>query len=347
MLLNQLFSQNAKLMTETAGSVIRSDSVKGPHPHGQQGTSETLNHLDEKVLSPAELNKRDNLTVFLQKLANQEPFVPAGGETPSIIIKVDAETLENIRAGKIPSVFKTADGATIRLSQLEKTTEFGGKPGVTGTEIEDRELASLQAQLQSLKGNAPEIKIKIGDRIVNVSDVVSTPGTPKSDFHFVDSKGNSVAWVSHKDGSKATSFGQWGGLSDREMLPVYAAHPDIKKAVLQFVVDVKNLVGDVMPNATTIARPAPEALQLIAVYGNRFGGPRGPQNVDVVLQGSVTIQNGELVGATSTHSNGDPIKGSYEPSMMAIYKGDRDGFGIKGARFSVYPMGGRKVHKLI
>ena len=124
MLLNQLFSQNAKLMTETAGSVIRSDSVKGPHPHGQQGTSETLNHLDEKVLSPAELNKRDNLTVFLQKLANREPFVPAGGETPSIIIQVDAETLENIRAGKIPSVFKTADGATIRLSQLEKTTEF-------------------------------------------------------------------------------------------------------------------------------------------------------------------------------------------------------------------------------
>jgi len=33
--------------------------------------------------------------------------------------------------------------------------------------------------------------------------------------------------------------------------------------------------------------------------------------------------------------------------MMAMYKGDRSNFGVAGARFSMYPMGGRKVHQTI
>ena len=32
---------------------------------------------------------------------------------------------------------------------------------------------------------------------------------------------------------------------------------------------------------------------------------------------------------------------------MAMYKGDRDNFGVKGARFSIYPAGGRKITKWI
>lgn len=305
-----------------------------------------LTDIDEATLSPAQLRKRNNLDVFIQKLANSEPFVPAGQTEPTLVLVADEETLEQLRQGQIATVYQDTTGRTVRLSDLEKTAEFGGKGTGFGTRKEDAELASLQAQLANLKGDNPTIQLRVGDRSVDVADVVSTPGTPKSDFHFVDDQGNSVAWVSHKDGSAATHFGQWGGMSDREMLPVYNANPQVKQEVLQFIQDIKGIVGDVMPPATTIARPASELFQMISIYGNSYGGPRGEQNVDVVLQGPVTISNGQLV-APIMHSNGDAMKGAYEPAMMAMYKGDRSNFGIKGARFSMYPIGGRKVHQTI
>ena len=307
---------------------------------------EDMQDIEEATLSRNELNKRNNMDVFIQKLANKEPFVGVGQTEPTIVLEPDPEALEQMRQGNIPTAFKGIDGKLYKLSQLEKTAEFGGKGTGFGTRIEDAELASLQAQLAELKGNNPEITIRVGDRDVSVADVVTTPGTPKSDFHFVDSKGNSVAWVSHKDGSAATHFGQWGGMSDREMLPVYNANPEVKAEVAQFIQDIKALVGDEMPRATTIARPASELFQMISIYGNGFGGKRGPQNVDVILQGSVTISNGQLV-APNMHSNGEPVKGAFEPAMMAMYKGDRSNFGIKGSRFSMYPIGGRKVHRQI
>ena len=305
-----------------------------------------MQDIEEATLSRDQLNKRNNMDVFIQKLANKEPFVGVGQTEPTIVLEPDPEALEQMRQGNIPTAFKGIDGKLYKLSQLEKTAEFGGKGTGFGTRIEDAELASLQAQLADLKGNNPEITIRVGDRDVSVADVVTTPGTPKSDFHFIDSKGNSVAWVSHKDGSAATHFGQWGGMSDREMLPVYNANPDVKAEVAQFIQDIKALVGDEMPRATTIARPASELFQMISIYGNGFGGARGSQNVDVILQGPVTISNGQLV-APNMHSNGEPVKGAFEPAMMAMYKGDRSNFGIKGSRFSMYPIGGRKVHKQI
>jgi hypothetical protein len=307
---------------------------------------EDMQEVEEASLSPAQLNKRNNLDVFIQKLANKEPFVGTGQTEPNIVLEPDPEALEQLRQGKIPAVFTGADGQQYRLSQLEKTAEFGGKGTGFGTRIEDAELASLQAQLLDLKGNNQEITIRVGDRDVSVADVVTTPGTPKSDFHFINSQGDSVAWVSHKDGSAATHFGQWGGMSDREMLPVYNANPSVKAEVAQFIQDIKALVGEEMPRATTIARPASELFQMISIYGNGFGGNRGPQNVDVVLQGPVTISNGQLV-APNMHSNGEPVKGAFEPAMMAMYKGDRSNFGIAGSRFSMYPIGGRKVHQQI
>ena len=315
----------------------------------QQGPAvipEDMQDLQELTLAPAQLRKRNNLDVFIQKLANKEPFVLAGQTEPTLILEPDPEALEQLRQGIIPTTYTGEDGKLYRLSQLEKTTEFGGKGTGFGTRIEDAELASLQAQLADLKGDNPTIPLVVGDRTVEVADVVTTPGTPKSDFHFVDAQGESVAWVSHKDGARAQDFGQWGGMSDREMLPVYNANPQIKQEVLQFIKDIKAIVGEEMPRATTIARPASELFQLISIYGNGYGGVRGAQNVDVVLQGPVTISNGQLV-APIMHSNGDPMKGAYEPAMMAMYKGDRSNFGIAGSRFSMYPIGGRKVHRTI
>jgi hypothetical protein len=41
------------------------------------------------------------------------------------------------------------------------------------------------------------------------------------------------------------------------------------------------------------------------------------------------------------------MTGDYEPVFMAIYKGDRSDFGIKGTRVVIAPVGSRKVTSII
>jgi len=199
-----------------------------------------------------------------------------------------------------------------------------------------------------LNGNS-EVELVIGDKKVNVAKFVSTPGTPKSDFHAVDASGNEVAWLSHKKGSKAKDFGQWGGMSDREMKAVYKNMPEAKEEILKFAKDVIDKYPDgAIPRATTLARKISNGkLRGIAIYGNGFGGKRGPQNVDLVLQGDPVFKGNRLVATGSAHSNGERLEDTFEPVLMAMYKGDRDNFGVKGARFSIYPAGGRKISEWI
>ena len=49
----------------------------------------------------------------------------------------------------------------------------------------------------------------------------------------------------------------------------------------------------------------------------------------------------------SAHANKERLEGEFEPILMARYSGDRNNFGIKGARVGVYPAGGRKVTKYV
>ena len=204
-------------------------------------------------------------------------------------------------------------------------------------------------KLAKMKGDAPEIELVIGDKKVKVAKFISTRGTPKSDFHAVDASGNEVAWLSHKKGSKAKDFGQWGGMSDREMKVVYANMPEAKEEILKFAKDVIDRYPDgAIPRATTLARKISNGkLRGISIYGNGFGGERGIQNVDLVLQGDPVFKGNKLVATGSAHTNGERIEGEFEPVLMAMYKGDRDNFGVKGARFSIYPAGGRKISEWI
>ena len=45
------------------------------------------------------------------------------------------------------------------------------------------------------------VNLKFGKNFYQVVNVESTPGTPKSDFHFRDVAGRMVGFVSHKDGA--------------------------------------------------------------------------------------------------------------------------------------------------
>ena len=89
----------------------------------------------------------------------------------------------------------------------------------------------------------------------------------------------------------------------------------------------------------------------MAVFGvNHKNSSPDPNSVDVLIQGDPGLKsnNDNTFSLTSNgHVNyrGEIPKGPFEPIVAIIYKGDRDQFGIKGARVSIYPAGGRKFKK--
>lgn len=219
--------------------------------------------------------------------------------------------------------------------------------GTGGTAKEDAQLKSLQKQIETALSDTDslELKIKIGTKYYMVSSAASTPGTPKSDFHLLDMKGEEVVWISHKDGSTAKDFQQWGGMSERSE-PEIARHTESKK----FIQDVKTRFGGVMPRATTVSRKISDnSLAGKSIYGNKFGSALGRQNVTILLQGPVKlVKKTNYYELTSNHTsiNGDKMTGAYAAVFMAIYKGDRSNFGVRGARFAIQPAGSRKSEEI-
>jgi hypothetical protein len=64
------------------------------------------------------------------------------------------------------------------------------------------------------------------------------------------------------------------------------------------------------------------------------------------LQGPIKVKkvgNFYELDANNVHLNGDEITGGFEPVFMAMYKGDRSNFGIRGARFVIQSLESRKA----
>ena len=110
---------------------------------------------------------------------------------------------------------------------------------------------------------------------------------------------------------------------------------------------------DGIPPATTVARKIQDrGLRMKAVYGNQYTPNAKPstQNVDILLQGNVSIQpvgNRYKLTAPINHNSGEDIVGQSEPVFMAIYKGDRSNYGIKGARLVISAKGGRSIKQYV
>ena len=299
-------------------------------------------------LSGTELRKYSTRPeIFIRKLNEKSPFEVKGGKKVTII--TPAKSVEKVlRSGSVNELnalrFGDDKGGIWKLTDFVKTAEFGGKGAGAGTAKEDMALADLNKQITSalLKDGVAQIPVKIGGVVYMVAGAVSTPGTPKSDFHLVDTNGVEVVWISHKDGSTAKDFQQWGGLSEKRE-PKLSGH----KETQAFVAEIKKIYPGGLPNATTLYRKISDKnLKMMSVYGNDYGRKFGQQNVTLMLQGDVKLKkvgNNYTISATHTHLNGDDMTGAYEPVFMAIYKGDRSDFQVKGTRIVIAPMGSRKV----
>ncbi|NDH48952.1 MAG: hypothetical protein EBY41_00105 [Proteobacteria bacterium] len=311
-------------------------------------------------LSKGELAKRTNLTIFKTRVKDKKPFTLVGGGEVYVGFK-DAKLnkvfLDNIKSTSSFDAFtKTGlptytarSESTIALSKLYKDFEFAGR-AQQGTAKEDAQLAELQRMIEDAKKEmgSDSINVKLATVIVNgVTGAESTPGTPKSDFHLLGSGGKEIAWISHKDGLNEKAFGQWGGVTDVAGEKI-ANH----KEVTAFIETVQKLYGDTMPRATTVAREITDKeLQHMAVYGPKYRQNYSRDNCTALLQGTITMKKQGtyyiIDSEGPSHKNGASLTNGYTPVLMAMYKGDRTQFGIKGARFSIYPKGGRRVSEYI
>jgi hypothetical protein len=306
-------------------------------------------------LSPAELKKRNNFSLFKTRIASRGDFTLVEGN--GLKVKIDprvAKTLNSVddlaqyQQGQ-SIVLPTVTNSLIRLTQLYKDSTFSGRTQNT-TAAEDEQVRLIRRKLEEIKqkNGSDIVTLKIGKNYYRVVAVESTPGTPKSDFHFRDDQGRMVGFVSHKDGLSATAIQQWGGITVRGE-PVLASHPETQA----FVATIREMYPNGIPPATTVARQIKDTrLKMMSVYGNGYGGPSSIQNVDLLLQGTVNIQmvttgKYKLIASSQTHNNGDAITGNYEPVFMAIYKGDRDNYGVKGARMVISAKGGRSIKQYV
>lgn len=303
-------------------------------------------------LSPAQLRKRNNFSLFKQRILTNGQFLINEGNGQKVKIKMEVgknintvEDLEKVYRVGQSIILPTSDNKTIRLTDLYKDSIFSGREQNT-TRAEDEQVRIIKDNLIKIKNTVASdvVTLKIGKNFYRVADIESTPGTPKSDFNFVDPDGNRIGFVSHKDGLSASSIQQWGGTSMRAE-PAIASHPETQA----FVQTLREMYPNGIPPATTVARTIKDRnLKMMSVYGSAYGGPFGIQNVDVLLQGRCSIQivsagKYKLHASAQVHNNGDDITGAYEPVLMAIYKGDRDNWGIKGARIVISAKGGRNI----
>jgi len=299
-------------------------------------------------LSASALFKYDwRVEIFIRKYEGREPFTLTSGKNVKLV--PDKDILASLKGRNQAPLTRAklidVDGNTYSFGNLEKTKEFGGKGKGAGTAKEDRELASLQQQISALKKKhaSATIKIKVGTRTYKVSDAETTFGTPKSDFHLIDIDGNELVWISHKDGSKPKDFQQWGGLTENGI----KNHLE----VVDFIKSVREKFGGVIPRATTVARKIKGTkLKMMSVYGIQYRSVLGQQNVSMLIQGPVKlVQQGKhyVFSSNHIHLNGERMSSGFEPVLMAMYKGDRNQFGVRGARFTIQPIESRKITEMI
>lgn len=318
-------------------------------------------------LSLSEIKKRPaRIPILVSKLVDKTPFELTGSKTfiansirvynRNVMTEVfipkkkddkqykDAITFLSKKATSTDKIVLSDGKKEINISQIIKSAEFGGKGAGGGLIKEEQAQKDLQKEIDdAIKSNKGPIKIKCG-RIIyeNIVGVEKTSGTPKSDFHLINTDGQAVIWISHKDGSTARDFQQWGGISERKEPSIFN-HPETQK----FIQDLKRVYPNGLPPATTVYRHIKDTdLKYYSVYGNRYGNKLGEQNVTILLQGPPGLKkvgkNYELT-ANHVHFNGDSVDGNgFDPVLMAIYKGDRSDAGVKGTRIVISPVGGRK-----
>lgn len=303
-------------------------------------------------LSMKELSKRNNFSIFTKRISIGQGFYVIGKDelilldTSILDVIDDLEGLryyEKSRSVLLPVI----GGSDVKLTSLYKDSEFSNRTQNT-TIKQDLEVYSLSHKLEEIKKktNKPYVDVRVSETIYRVVSVILSPFGYKSDFHFMDIEGSNVLHISHKYGNSPRDFQQWSGTSKRFQKTI-SDHPE----VISFISALQDM-GNELPRASTVARRIKDdRLKQLAIYGTDFGSDFGLNNVEAVLQGSLSLKNiGDCYMLIASHHGlRNPVvpSQSYEPVFLAVHKKDRRDHGIKNARVTINPIGGRRIKQFI
>jgi hypothetical protein len=214
------------------------------------------------------------------------------------------------------------DFSWIRLSKFLKSEEFGGRPNGS-IEREHQQLERLK-KIQDYwvsESGSKILKIKYSESVYEFDSINHIQSQCKADFSL-SLKNEDNLWISHKAGSKPEHFPGWGGMSKRVERVYYNTE------TLNFFQDVKQIISD-NPNYKHFARKIyNEEILNVSMYGKSFGSSFGENNVQMVLQGDITLTpaNSSVLELKSNFQlkNGDLLSDGYSPFFVAQYsKGNR------------------------
>jgi len=287
---------------------------------------------------------------IINKINDNEEFLLQTGKTVRFkkdgsVVKKLKDAIEARDAATINKmIFPGQDGRSYKLNAISKSPEFGGKGAGSGTRAEDEALTAFKKELFNVlqKENVPFIFLKIGKRVEKVSEIASTPGTPKSDFHMMDPEGNEVFWISHKKGRKATDFQQYGGMVEIQ------DQAEVQQFVQALKANLKKDHGDAtkFPMKTGYYRPVKSSkVQMMTLFGKDYktGKADGRQNIDVLYQGPMKLKKLPLPGDTPTYMiqsnhtmfHSQRPTGDYQCYYYVRPEQAKNQFGVRGGRFFI------------
>jgi hypothetical protein len=279
-------------------------------------------------LRPAELFKYPKrVEKFLEKYKSKDPFTTT--DNRKVVFLPQQHIMDAIKAQDVAVMSKalliteTAEG--LKLSQLQKTAEFGGKGGKTGsatptgeavhgflarmhdmdsryalhapTATERGELMVLQDINQYILNLETPISVSIGGKIYkNIYGANKISGTPKADialvaFNETKKKFENVYFLSHKLGTDASGFQQYSGVSteaDGNKPGSISKHPEVISFLRNLVKMHTNIVEGRERFYVDIKD---EILIGKAVYGPEFTSHnRNPDNVHMIAQGNPILR---------------------------------------------------------
>lgn len=328
------------------------------------------------ALTLTELNKRDNLKIFLSKIQNQEPFELI--EEKKKVFNCDMVIIDNSDIFLLESLqnyiekenikalgmfyknkqllLKTKSNIELTSGCLLKTIEFGSVGFQKTYQKETKFFSDLSDKLKTITNDSKEpanlvFLNHLGKEILSINNILSVEKTikikgnyVKSDFEFKDNNNKSILWISHKDGNKANSFRQWSGIKEFE------THPELVLFGKQIKKHYRNNI-----KKTNIGKKIKDKeLKLNSLFGS--SKHYGPNKVNLIVQGNLEfkkiLNNTYSVTANyifSPEQNMEDIPKEYEPILFASklnLEPKRCSFGIQGCRGLIYPTKGKKI-KLI
>jgi hypothetical protein len=304
-------------------------------------------------LSIKELSKRNNFYIFAKRISIGQGFYVVGQDKlilldPSILNSLDSlEDLEKYNNGR-SILLPTIDNSKVKLSSLYKDSEFSNRTQDT-TMQQDIQVKSIANQIENIKHSTNKrfVRVRIGNDYYDIVSVIDSPFGSKSDFNFINTSGDYVGFVSHKHGNSPRDFQQWSGTSKRFQESIFN-HPETHS----FIEELVKRFDNGLPPASSVARKiVDEKLKMMSCFGFDYGTDFGLNNVNAIMQGSLLLKNqGDcylLKGSHNVILNGSLPTYSYEPVFIAVHKKDRSDHGIKDARVTINPIGGRRIKDFV